>query len=50
LLKPLEEMIEDGDYIYAIVKGSAINHSERTRTLPILEAWFGAGSLLWGIS
>ncbi|MBP2633937.1 MAG: Mycocerosate synthase, 6-deoxyerythronolide-B synthase, partial [Firmicutes bacterium] len=33
LLKPLEKAIEDGDYIYAIVKGSAINHNGKTHTL-----------------
>ncbi|HML90575.1 MAG TPA: SDR family NAD(P)-dependent oxidoreductase, partial [Methylomusa anaerophila] len=33
LLKPLEKALADGDYIYGIVKGSAINHSGKTHTL-----------------
>lgn len=30
LLKPLSAAIRDGDYIYAVVKGSAVNHGGRT--------------------
>lgn len=30
LLKPLKEAINDGDHIYAVIKGSAINHGGRT--------------------
>lgn len=30
LLKPLNKAIEDKDYIYAVIKGSAINHGGRT--------------------
>src|SRR5580692_1587215 len=30
LLKPLHEAIEDGDNIYAVIKGSAISHGGRT--------------------
>ncbi|MFG3393915.1 SDR family NAD(P)-dependent oxidoreductase [Streptomyces parvus] len=33
LLKPLADAVRDGDSIYAVVKGSAANHSGRTRTL-----------------
>ncbi|NES77487.1 MULTISPECIES: beta-ketoacyl synthase N-terminal-like domain-containing protein [unclassified Okeania] len=33
LLKPLEKAIEDGDRIYGVIKGSAINHGGRARTL-----------------
>jgi polyketide synthase PksN len=33
LLKPLLKALEDGDLIYGIVKGSAINHSGKTPTL-----------------
>ncbi|NEO72882.1 MAG: hypothetical protein F6K52_26285 [Moorea sp. SIO3H5] len=33
LLKPLKKAIEDGDRIYGVIKGSAINHGGRTRTL-----------------
>lgn len=33
LLKPLEKALEDGDLIYGILKGSAINHSGKTPTL-----------------
>jgi acyl transferase domain-containing protein len=33
LLKPLTKAIEDGDSIYAVLKGSAVNHSGKTHTL-----------------
>ncbi|MCZ8522702.1 MULTISPECIES: beta-ketoacyl synthase N-terminal-like domain-containing protein [Paenibacillus] len=33
VLKPLSLALEDGDRIYGIVKGSAINHSGKTHTL-----------------
>lgn len=33
LLKPLAKAIQDGDHIYGIVKGSAINHGGRVQTL-----------------
>ena len=33
LLKPLKKAIEDGDRIYGVIKGSAINHGGRARTL-----------------
>jgi polyketide synthase PksN len=33
LLKPLSEAIQDGDSIYAIIKGSAVNHNGKTHTL-----------------
>ncbi|NEQ82909.1 MAG: acyltransferase domain-containing protein, partial [Moorea sp. SIO2I5] len=33
LLKPLKKAIEDGDRIYCVIKGSAINHGGRARTL-----------------
>lgn len=33
LLKPLSKAIEDGDQIYGIIKGSAINHGGRAQTL-----------------
>ncbi|MBP2630115.1 MAG: Mycocerosate synthase, 6-deoxyerythronolide-B synthase, partial [Firmicutes bacterium] len=33
LVKPLEQAIKDGDSIYGILKGSAINHNGKTHTL-----------------
>lgn len=30
LLKPLNQAIEDGDYIYAVIKGSSLNHGGKT--------------------
>ncbi|MFG1876162.1 SDR family NAD(P)-dependent oxidoreductase [Sphaerisporangium sp. NPDC049003] len=30
LLKPLEKALQDGDAVYAVIKGSAVNHSGRT--------------------
>lgn len=30
LLKPLEQALRDGDAVYAVIKGSAVNHSGRT--------------------
>jgi len=30
LLKPLKDAIDDGDHIYGVIKGSAINHDGRT--------------------
>ncbi|MFE9722737.1 SDR family NAD(P)-dependent oxidoreductase [Streptomyces sp. NPDC005794] len=33
LLKPLADAVRDGDHIYGVIKGSAVNHSGRTRTL-----------------
>ena len=33
LLKPFERAIEDGDHIYGVIKGSAINHGGKARTL-----------------
>ena len=33
LLKPLEKAIHDGDAIYGLLKGSAVNHSGKTHTL-----------------
>ena len=33
LLKPLVDAVGDGDAIYGVLKGSAVNHSGRTRTL-----------------
>ena len=33
LLKPLKKAVEDKNYIYGIVKGSAINHGGHARTL-----------------
>ncbi|MFG3014161.1 SDR family NAD(P)-dependent oxidoreductase [Streptomyces cinerochromogenes] len=30
LLKPLEQALRDGDPVYAVIKGSAVNHSGRT--------------------
>ncbi|MEU5718128.1 SDR family NAD(P)-dependent oxidoreductase [Streptomyces sp. NPDC020403] len=33
LLKPLADAERDGDAIYGVIKGSAVNHSGRTRTL-----------------
>ncbi|MER6405749.1 SDR family NAD(P)-dependent oxidoreductase [Streptomyces viridosporus] len=33
LLKPLADAVHDGDHIYGVIKGSAVNHSGRTRTL-----------------
>ena len=30
MLKPLSKAIEDGDYIYAVIKGSALNHGGKT--------------------
>ena len=30
LLKPLSRALEDGDRIYAVIKGSAVNHDGRT--------------------
>lgn len=30
LLKPLHDAVEDGDHIYGIIKGSAVNHGGRT--------------------
>ncbi len=33
LLKPLAKAIEDGDRIYAVIQGSAINHGGKARTI-----------------
>jgi acyl transferase domain-containing protein/acyl carrier protein len=33
LLKPLDQAREDGDTIYGVIKGSAVNHSGKTYTL-----------------
>ena len=33
LLKPLAKAIEDGDRIYGVIKGSAINHGGKARTI-----------------
>ncbi|MEH1949613.1 MAG: beta-ketoacyl synthase N-terminal-like domain-containing protein [Nostoc sp.] len=33
LLKPLAKAIEDQDHIYGVIKGSAVNHSGKSRTL-----------------
>lgn len=33
LLKPLEQALEDGDSIYGVLKGTAVNHNGRTHTL-----------------
>ena len=33
LLKPLNQAMEDGDRIYAVIKGSAVNHGGHARTL-----------------
>ncbi|NEQ40369.1 MAG: SDR family NAD(P)-dependent oxidoreductase [Okeania sp. SIO3I5] len=33
LLKPLTKAIEDGDRIYGVIKGSAINHGGKARTI-----------------
>ncbi|NEP77422.1 MAG: type I polyketide synthase, partial [Okeania sp. SIO3B3] len=33
LLKPLTKAIEDGDLIYGVIKGSAINHGGKARTI-----------------
>jgi acyl transferase domain-containing protein/D-arabinose 1-dehydrogenase-like Zn-dependent alcohol dehydrogenase/acyl carrier protein len=33
ILKPLESAIADGDSIYGVLKGSAVNHNGRTHTL-----------------
>ena len=40
VLKPLEEAIEDGDFIYAVIKGTAINNDGHTKvnfTAPSVE-------------
>lgn len=33
LMKPLSKALEDGDYIYALIKGTAINHGGHTNSL-----------------
>ncbi|QMU78259.1 SDR family NAD(P)-dependent oxidoreductase [Streptacidiphilus sp. PB12-B1b] len=33
LLKPLADAVRDGDSVYGVLRGSAVNHSGRTRTL-----------------
>ena len=33
LLKPLSKAIEDGDYIYGVIKGTAVNHGGRANSL-----------------
>lgn len=33
LLKPLEQALEDGNSIYGVLKGTAVNHNGRTHTL-----------------
>ena len=42
LLKPLSKAVADGDHIYAVIRGAAVNHGGRTKSLgapnPILEA------------
>jgi amino acid adenylation domain-containing protein len=53
LLKPLEQAERDGDHIYAVIKGSAVNHGGRAMSLTapnpaaqvevITEAWSSAG-------
>jgi polyketide synthase PksN len=35
LLKPLSLAIEDGDHIYAVIKGSAVNHGGRTNSYTV---------------
>ncbi|WP_441286888.1 SDR family NAD(P)-dependent oxidoreductase [Sorangium sp. KYC3313] len=35
LLKPLRDALRDGDYIYGVIKGGAINHGGRTRGLTV---------------
>ncbi|AJQ26211.1 amino acid adenylation domain-containing protein [Pelosinus fermentans] len=43
LLKPLASAIEDGDHIYGVIKGTAINHGGKTNgyTVPNLNAQSG---------
>ncbi len=53
ILKPLYKAVEDGDHIYGVIKGSAVNHGGKTNgyTVPnpkaqtgvILDAWKCAG-------
>lgn len=53
ILKPLKKAIEDGDHIYGVVKGAALNHggkssgytvpSPAAQTSVILQAWKQAG-------
>ncbi|WP_160716715.1 SDR family NAD(P)-dependent oxidoreductase [Chitinophaga solisilvae] len=38
LLKPLDRALNDGDHIYAVIKGSAVNHGGRVRTLTYPDA------------
>lgn len=33
LLKPLEKALNDGDMVYGIIKGTAVNHSGRTKSI-----------------
>jgi acyl transferase domain-containing protein/acyl carrier protein len=42
-LKPLNQAISDGDHIYAVIKGSSINHGGKTNgyTVPSLKAQSG---------
>ncbi|MGB8453572.1 MAG: SDR family NAD(P)-dependent oxidoreductase [Anaerocolumna sp.] len=53
LIKPLDKAVRDGDYIHAIIKGSAVNHDGRSLRLTapnpeaqekvLLAAWADAG-------
>ncbi len=53
ILKPLTKALEDGDHVYGVIKGSALNHGGKTNgyTVPnptaqtgvILDAWRCAG-------
>jgi len=53
LLKPLSKAINDGDHIYAVIKGSAVNHGGKANSLTapnpnaqaalIINAWRKAG-------
>jgi acyl transferase domain-containing protein len=38
LLKPLADALADGDRVYAVVSGSALNQDGRTATITSLEA------------
>ena len=55
LLKPLSKAQADGDHIYGLIKGSAVNHGGRANSLTapnpnaqadlLTEAWRKAGSV-----